>query len=125
MKISASIYSGKEKSLPQLVKELDAYRIDYLHVDCNDDASVFNDIAEIRKISRTPVDLHLISDHPEKYWDLVSAGQVEWLTLQYENLASRPEFPKGLTTRFGLSLVSSTPVNAFAEYADVCSLYCL
>jgi pentose-5-phosphate-3-epimerase len=100
---------------------LDAYRIDYLHIDCNDNEGVFEDIAEIRKISRTPIDLHLISEDPERYWDQVGKCKVEWVTLQYENLKAKPNFPKEPNTRFGLSLTSATPVSAFSEYADVCS----
>ncbi|HLP19530.1 MAG TPA: hypothetical protein VK174_04485, partial [Chitinophagales bacterium] len=66
MKISASIYSGKGKTPEQLVKELDAHGIDMLHVDCADNDKVFDDIAAIRKISSTPIDLHIISAEPEK-----------------------------------------------------------
>ena len=36
MKISASIYSNTEKDLTSLIKELDAHRVDFFHIDCND-----------------------------------------------------------------------------------------
>ena len=45
MKISASIYSTT-RDLEQVVRELDAHRIDLFHVDCNDDPKVFDDIAK-------------------------------------------------------------------------------
>ena len=36
MKISASIYSNKKRSLKDLIKELDSVKIDMFHVDFND-----------------------------------------------------------------------------------------
>ena len=65
MKISASIYSTS-RDLEQVVRELDNHRIDFFHVDCNDDPKVFDDIINIRKWSKTPIDLHIISKTPEK-----------------------------------------------------------
>ena len=54
MKISASIYSNKKRSLKDLIKELDSVKIDMFHVDFNDKKieldKVESDIVEIRKI---------------------------------------------------------------------------
>ena len=36
MKISASIYSNKKRSLKDLIKELDSVKIDMFHIDFND-----------------------------------------------------------------------------------------
>ncbi len=57
MKISASIYSNKHQPLADVVRELDEHFIDFFHVDCNDDPSVFKDIVAIHQSSSTPVDL--------------------------------------------------------------------
>lgn len=120
MKISASLYSSKERPLDQLVKELDDCHIDYFHIDCNDDPSVFNDIAEIKKISNTPVDLHIISDNPEKYFELIEKHDVELVTFQYENLKHHLTFPRLPNTKYGLAIVSDTQIDAFEKYADQC-----
>jgi pentose-5-phosphate-3-epimerase len=66
LKISASIYSGKDKELVSLVQELDAHRVNFFHIDCNDNPSVFDDIKKIRQHSNTPIYLHLITTEPEK-----------------------------------------------------------
>src|ERR1043165_9534837 len=113
MKISASIYSVKDKSPEQLVKELDAHGIDMLHVDCPDSDKVFDDIARIRKISSTPIDLHIISAEPEKYFKKIEELRIEYVSFQYENLKSIPVLPKTSSTQFGLSIVSSTPLSVF------------
>ena len=68
MKISASVYSSKSQSLPEIINDLDEHGADLFHIDCNDDLAVFDDIAEIKQLSKTPVDLHIISAEPEKFF---------------------------------------------------------
>ncbi len=121
MKISASIYSNTDKDLPSLARELDAYNVDYFHVDCMDDPSVFSDIGRLRELSSTPVDLHLITAEPELYWPLIREHHVEYVTLQHENLCAKPEIPLNLAAHLGLAIVSDTPVEVFADYQDLCS----
>lgn len=118
MKISASIYSNKEKGLQQLVGELDAHDIDMLHVDCLDNANVFDDIRAIRKYSSTPIDLHIISENPEKYFDAIDELAIEYVSFQYENLIELPAVPLNSKTKFGLSIVSSTPLSVYENAPD-------
>ena len=120
MKISASVYSNKSKSPEELVKELDALGVDYIHIDCNDDASVFEDIAKIKAVSKTPIDLHIISTNPEKYNTLIEQHKVDFVTFQYENIIKHPvQFPKNVKAR-GLSVISETSVDVFEAYKNQC-----
>lgn len=118
MKISASIYSSKEKSLPELVKELDNYNVDFFHIDCNDDPKVFDDIRTIRMISKTPIDLHIISAEPEKFFSLIAETNVELVTFQLENLKKKIEIPKEIKSKLGLAIVSETAIGTFENYKD-------
>ncbi len=118
MKISASIYSSKEKTPEQLVRELDAHEIDMLHVDCRDNEKVFEDIAAIRKISSTPIDLHIISATPEKYFHRIEELKIEYVSFQYEELSELPALPAKSSTKFGLSVISSTPISVFEAAKD-------
>ncbi|MGB3465481.1 MAG: CBS domain-containing protein [Cyclobacteriaceae bacterium] len=120
MKISASLYSNRDRTINSLVTELDKCHIDLFHIDSNDDLSVFDDIREIRKISDTPIDLHIISDEPEKYFDLITAHQIEFVSFQFENFQRKMNFPANGTTKYGLAVISDTPVNVFDEYIDQC-----
>lgn len=120
MKISASVYSNKEKPLNDLVQELDECHIDLFHIDCNDDPSVFDDIREIRKISNTPIDIHIISSDPEKYFDQIEELELEYVTFQYEDLKNKLKFPSNGKTKYGLAVVSDTEVEVFEEYKDEC-----
>lgn len=118
MKISASIYSNKEKDLKSLVAELDAHRVNYFHIDCNDDPSVFDDVTEIKKISNTPIDLHLITPSPEKYFGLIEKNKIENVTFQFEQVGKFFEVPEGIAQNIGLSIVSGTSVDVFEAFKE-------
>ena len=118
MKLSASIYSNKDKELDELIKELDAHKIDFFHIDCNDNPEVFNDIAKIRKISNTKIDLHLITSTPDKFFNDIIKYNVENVTFQFENLKSKIEIPESIKATLGLAIVSETDISVFEEYKD-------
>ncbi|MDH5599857.1 MAG: CBS domain-containing protein [Gammaproteobacteria bacterium] len=118
MKISASVYSSKSQSLPEIIKDLDVHGADLFHIDCNDDLSVFDDIAEIKKLSKTPVDLHIISSEPEKFFSKIEELNVDFVTFQYENLQGQLNVPESITARLGLAITSDTDNSVFETYAD-------
>lgn len=117
MKISASIYSTSA-DLEKVVKDLDAHRIDLFHVDCNDDVNVFNDIEKIRSISKTPVDLHIISSDPEKYFPLLEKTPCDYVTFQFENLPGKLDVPSTVKGKLGLAITAVSDIDAFDDYAD-------
>jgi ribulose-phosphate 3-epimerase len=121
MKISASIYSNKHQPLADVVRELDEHFIDFFHVDCKDDPSVFKDIEAIHQRSSTPVDLHIISPTPERYFDLLRKTSVSRVSFQLEQFGSEVQFPADLPGQIGLALMNDTPVEAFTPYAERCS----
>lgn len=117
MKISASVYSSKDTPLQELIEDLDQHGIDYFHIDCRDDESVFDDIQKIKQWSSTPIDLHLITADPEKYFDRINALDIDLVTLQYEDLEGY-NYNGGLNARMGLSIISTTDISAFETNAD-------
>lgn len=121
MKISASIYSNPNKALSDIVKDLDVFHIDYLHVDCNDDPKVFDDIANIRTFSKTAIDLHVITENPDRYFDLIRKNAIELVAFQHENLDGPLKYPRDLSSRLGIAFTSETPVEIFEQYADSCA----
>ena len=120
MKISASLYSNKEKSLEELVSDLDRCHIDYFHIDCNDNSGVFDDIRKIRTISKTPIDLHIITDKPDQYLELLKEVPVERVCFQYENLKEKISLPQISGTKWGIAFTSETDIRCFEEYRDEC-----
>jgi pentose-5-phosphate-3-epimerase len=118
MKISASVYSDKKRQLAATIEDLVNHRVDLLHVDCNDDLKVFEDIAAIREICSIPIDLHIITKEPGKYYDLLRQNPVEYLTFQYEDAEGPIDIPSDIAGKKGLSIVTPTPVSVFEEYPD-------
>ncbi len=114
MKISASIYSNKEKDLESLVRELDAHGIDMFHIDCFDD-SVFKDIARIRAISRTPIDLHIIHPHPETFFELIDQYQVDYVSVQYNSEIKGTYFATNGITKWGLAITLKDSLDAVSD----------
>lgn len=118
MKISGSIYSDKDRELKETVADLEAHQVDMLHVDCNDDVSVFDDIANIRNWCNLPIDLHIITEDPDKYFDLLRKHPVEYVTFQFEELPSKLEIPKDIGGEKGLAIITPTGIEAFDDYSD-------
>jgi ribulose-phosphate 3-epimerase len=118
MKISASIYSDKKRSLEAIVEDLTKHRVDLIHVDCNDDLSVFEDIKQIRQLSDIPIDLHIITETPENYFDALRQTPVEFITFQFEQLSSKLEIPSDIKGYKGIAVVTPTPISVFEAYTD-------
>ena len=118
MKISASIYSDKKRPLEEVINDLMEHQVELLHVDCNDDLAVFEDIKQIRTLCSIPIDLHIITEHPSKYYDLLIENPVEYITFQYEDLKEPLEIPAAVTGKKGIGVITPTPVTIFNEYPD-------
>ena len=118
MRISASIYSDKNRSLKETIEDLAVHKVDLLHVDCNDNPAVFEDIRNIRNWCSIPVDLHIITKTPSKYYDLLREVPVEYVTFQLEDLEELLEIPADVPGKKGLAIITPTPVDAFDAYQN-------
>ena len=95
MKISASIYSDNSRPLKAVIADLEAHQVDLLHIDCNDNVSVFDDIKQIREWCTLPLDLHIITPDPAKFYPYLLENPVEYLTFQVEDLKAELEAEYG------------------------------
>ncbi len=129
MKISASIYSNKKKSLKEIVHELDLCNIDMFHIDFNDKnidlKKIEEDISTIRKISKKPVDLHIISNKPNQYSNFILENKIEYVTYQLETIQEQVIFPTTKYTKFGVALTSTSSINNFKNYSKYCDFILL
>jgi ribulose-phosphate 3-epimerase len=116
MKISASIYSDEKRTLEETILDLSKHHVDLLHVDCNDDENVFFDIKKIRKLCNIPIDLHIITENPEKYLDLLIQNPVEYITFQYENLTNPISLPPSIKAKMGIAITTNTPISVFEKF---------
>jgi len=118
MKISASIYSDKKRSLDLVIKDLVEHQVELLHVDCNDDLSVFDDIKKIRELCNLPIDLHIITDEPSKYYQLLEDNPVEYVTFQHEDLKESLRIPSTVAGKKGIAIITPTSIEVFEEYKE-------
>lgn len=118
MKLAGSIAALTHCSLPEAARQLDRLGVDYIHVDCNDDPRVFDDIGIIRANSRRPIDLHIVSPKPEDYFALVSRFNVEQVCFQYETAGRVPAVEPHMGARVGLALKPETDLGVFERDAD-------
>jgi len=101
-----------------VIRDLADHHVDLLHVDCNDDLSVFEDIRLIRTLCDIPIDLHIITEDPSKYMDLLIENPVEYVTFQYENLTAPLHIPAEVKGKKGLAIITPTSIDAFDAYAN-------
>lgn len=118
MKISASIYSDKKRVLKEVINDLVEHQVNLLHVDCNDDLSVFEDIKEIRTLCTVPIDLHIITNNPDKYYPFLIETPVEYVTFQYEDLIAPLVIPTEVKGRLGIAVTTPTSVHIFEEFKN-------
>jgi len=116
MKISASIYSDKKRTLKEIIDDLVEHQVDLLHVDCNDDLAVFNDIAAIRSWCSIPIDLHIITSTPSRYFEALRHNPVEYVTFQHELLDEPLVIPDDIAGKKGLAITTHTGIEVFDDY---------
>jgi ribulose-phosphate 3-epimerase len=104
MKISASLYSQKTKSILDTVEELEAYFVDYWHIDSIENMAVFEDIKLIQKASTTHIDVHLISKNPALFYTQIEETKIDRVSFQVEELEEDFVFPKFERTKVGLAI---------------------
>lgn len=119
MKISASIYSDKDHPIDETIAALNDSHVDMIHVDCNDNLNVFADIERIQLVSDIPVDLHIITSFPERFYPALSEFNIEFVTFQYEDLNGKKlAIPSEFDGQLGLAITTETPIEVFDDYAE-------
>jgi pentose-5-phosphate-3-epimerase/CBS domain-containing protein len=118
MKISASIYATKANEFNKFIDLLDKYTVDYFHIDSQDELAVFEDIKKIRTISNKPIDLHVITDTPDRYIPLINEHQPEFITFQYEPLKELDLTKINYSCKKGLAIVTDTEIDSISDIIE-------
>lgn len=124
LKIAPSILSADFARLGEAVQAAEAGGADYVHVDVMDGHFVPNIsiglpvVAALRKITRLPLDVHLMITHPERYVaDFVEAG-ASIVTVHVEaaiHLHRVVQQIRGLGARPGVTLNPATSLETLRE----------
>lgn len=131
VRISPSILSADFARLADGVAEAEAAGADWIHVDVMDGHFVPNItigvpvVAALRRVTKLPLDVHLMIDQPERYVDAFVDAGADWLTVHQEasiHLHRTVERIRQAGARPGVSLNPATPAAALTEilpYVDL------
>jgi ribulose-phosphate 3-epimerase len=128
--IAPSILSADFNRLGEEVHAVEAAGADWIHADVMDGHFVPNItfgplvVAAVRKITRLPIDVHLMIENPDRYIQAFAEAGANWISVQVEtcpHLNRAIQQIKEAGAKAGVVLNPSTPLSALdwvLEYAD-------
>lgn len=133
IKVAPSILSADFVNLERDIHSLAKNGADYVHIDVMDGIFVPNItigipvVAAIRRITRMPLDVHLMIDRPIRYVEAFCKAGADILTLHVEadtaeNTLAALKQIKQAGVRAALSLKPGTPAEAVLPFLPYCDL---
>lgn len=126
--IAPSILAADFTRLGEEVREVEAAGAEWLHVDVMDGHFVPNItmgplvVAALRRVTRLPLDVHLMIAEPERYVDAFAQAGADQLYVHVEtcpHLHRTLQYIRSLGKRAGVVLNPATPVAALSEVPDM------
>jgi len=128
VKIAPSILSADFARLADEIARVEAAGCDWLHVDVMDGHFVPNltigpvVVKAIRKVTKLPLDVHLMIEYPEKYVGAFADAGADSITVHVEacngNLSQLLDEIGSRKVRRGVSLKPATPLSAIERDLD-------
>jgi ribulose-phosphate 3-epimerase len=131
IRIAPSILSADFARLGESIAEAEAAGADWIHVDVMDGHFVPNItiglpvLSAIRKVTKLPLDVHLMIERPERWVEAFADAGADWLTVHVEaerHLHRTVQAIRQHGARPGVSLNPGTPASALDEilpYVDL------
>mgnify|MGYP002764995259 FL=1 len=125
--ISPSILSADFANLERDIKLVENNGADWIHVDVMDGHFVPNItigvpvVASIRKVTKLPLDVHLMIENPEKYVEAFAKAGADILTFHYESgsdIISTIDLIKSFGLKAGLSIKPKTNPEVLLPYLN-------
>lgn len=133
-KLSASILSADFGQLAEEIHRAEAAGVDWIHVDVMDGHFVPNltigppVVKAIRRVTKLPLDVHLMIDRPERYLeDFVQAG-ADWLGIHAEatiHLERQLRRIRELGAKAAVTLNPATPLDTLEYVLDAVDMVLL
>jgi ribulose-phosphate 3-epimerase len=112
MKISASVFAQNHTPIDSLVSHLERIGVTMLHIDCFSGEDLETFFEKGGDTARLPLDVHLISDSPEPYFQLMEQHNVYRVCLQFEKIQSIPESFFNGNFKKGIAIETNTAIDA-------------
>jgi ribulose-phosphate 3-epimerase len=126
--VAPSLLSADFGELAQGVRKIEEMGGDFVHLDVMDGCFVPNitfgpkTVADLRKVTRLPFDVHLMIVNPENHIDAFCGSGADFLTIHYEatvHVHRALAAIRNCGKRPGISIVPSTPVEILSEVLDL------
>src|SRR5262249_37450075 len=127
--VAPSILSADFARLGEEVAAVEAAGADWLHVDVMDGRFVPNItigplvVKALRRVSKIPLDVHLMIVEPERYVDAFAEAGADTITIHVEacvHLHRTLSYIRSLGKRAGVTMNPSTPEEHVRYVLDVC-----
>jgi len=124
VRIAPSILSADFARLGDSIAQAEAAGADWIHVDVMDGHFVPNItigvpvVAALRKVTRLPLDVHLMIERPDRYIEAFARAGADWLTVHVEaerHLHRTVQAIRQHGVKAGVSLNPATPAAALDE----------
>jgi ribulose-phosphate 3-epimerase len=126
IKVAPSILSADFSNLKKEIRKVEAAGADLLHVDVMDGHFVPNItigpvvVKDLHKITRLPLDVHLMIENPEKFVEAFLKAGSDMITVHIETLSksklkSLKSKLKSRGVKLGISLNPATPIRKIKE----------
>ena len=132
VKIAPSILSANFAKMGEEVRSLEACGADLVHCDVMDGVFVNNItfgikmVEDLRKITKLPLDCHLMIVHPEKYVERFAKAGADIITVHYEackeKLKEVLELIRSTGVKCGAVINPDTPVEKIADVIPLCDM---
>ena len=132
IKIAPSILSADFSKMGEEVLSLEQNGADLVHCDVMDGVFVNNItfgikmVEDLRKITKLPLDCHLMIVHPEKYVERFAKAGADIITVHYEacqdNLKEVLTLIKSTGVKCGAVINPDTPVEKIADVIPLCDM---
>ena len=132
-KISPSILSADFVNLERDIHDIEKNGADWVHVDVMDGIFVPNItigspvVRDIRRVTKLPLDVHLMIDRPIRYAERFIQAGADWLTIHLEadtpeNTRACLEKIRSLGAKAGIALKPGTPLEAALPFLELCDM---
>lgn len=132
IKIAPSILSADFSKMGEEVLSLEKSGADVVHCDVMDGVFVNNItfgikmVEDLRKITKLPLDCHLMIVYPEKYVERFAKAGADIITVHYEackeNLKEVLELIRATGVKCGAVINPDTPVEKIADVIPLCDM---
>ena len=131
--IAPSILAADFANLERDIHDIEAHGGDWVHVDVMDGVFVPNItigmpvVKALRKVTKLPLDVHLMIDRPIRYVEEFVKAGADWLTIHIEadteeNTLAALDRIRAMGCRAAIALKPATPAEAAAPYLEKCDM---